>query len=394
MFCWGGQMNIEVVNECAVSPTVIKVIGCGGGGSNAVKSMIEGGIRNVEFIVANTDLQALNLSRASVKLGLGSKLTGGLGAGGKPEIGEKAALEDKEAIANALRGADMVFVTAGMGGGTGTGSAPIIAQIAKDLGALTVGVVTKPFEFELEYKMKLADIGIEKLRAVVDTLIVIPNQNLLKIVDKRTPIKEAFRIADEVLCQGVRGISDLITIPGEINIDFADVRTTMQGQGEALMGVGVGKGDNRAVDAATNAINNPLLEDARIEGAKNILVNITAGDDFSLMEFQEVLKIITTSVSSDAHIISGLVADSSLEEEVKVSVIATGFASLQKVNPVRAEAVKDHDEDFIKYDEWRKMTDSSQGRNQYLQARNLREDELEVPTIMRERKYAEKVERN
>ena len=239
-------MNIEVLDDRSASPTVIKVIGAGGGGSNAVNRMIDAGLRNVHFIAANTDLQALAQSQATVKLALGSKLTGGLGAGGKPEVGEKAALEDAEKIKEALDGADMVFVTAGMGGGTGTGSAPIIAQIARELGALTVGVVTKPFDFEGRFKMKLALEGIDKMRQSVDTLIVIPNQRLISIVDKKTPIKQAFMKADDILRQGVQGISDLITIPGLINIDFADVRTTMAGQGDAIMGIGIGQGDNPA----------------------------------------------------------------------------------------------------------------------------------------------------
>ena len=249
----------DKIGEKAANPTVIKVIGVGGGGSNAVNRMIDAGIKNVEFIVANTDLQALSGSRAPKKIGIGSKLTGGLGAGGKPEIGEQAAEEDIDTIANMLKGADMVFVTAGMGGGTGTGAAPIIAKAAKENGALTVGVVTKPFDFEGKVKMRLADEGIAKLHEQVDTLIVIPNQNLLRIVDKTTPIKQAFLIADDVLRQGVQGISDLITQPGEVNIDFADVRTTMEGKGDAILGVGKGEGENRAVDAATAAINNPLL---------------------------------------------------------------------------------------------------------------------------------------
>jgi len=263
------MIDFSVVGEKTANPTVIKVIGAGGGGSNAVNRMIESGIKNVEFIVVNTDLQALAGSHAHQKIGIGSKLTGGLGAGGKPEIGEQAAEEDFETIENVLKGADMVFITAGMGGGTGTGAAPIIAKIAKQQGALTVGVVTKPFDFEGRAKMRLADEGICKLREEVDTLIVIPNQHLLRIVDKKTPIKQAFLVADDVLRQGVQGISDLITQPGEVNIDFADVRTTMQGKGDAILGVGAGSGDSRALDAATAAITNPLLEDSHIEGAKN-----------------------------------------------------------------------------------------------------------------------------
>ncbi len=385
-------MNIEVVEERSANPTVIKVIGAGGGGSNAVNRMIACGLQNVQFIVANTDLQALNQSQATAKLPLGSKLTAGLGAGGKPEVGEKAALEDKDMIANALKGADMVFVTAGMGGGTGTGAAPVIAQVARDLGALTVAVVTKPFEFEGRYKMRLAEEGIAKLREAVDTLIVIPNQHLLKIVERRTPIKEAFLIADDVLRQGVQGISDLITVPGIINIDFADVRTTMQGQGDALMGVGLGSGDNRAVDAATNAINNPLLEDCRIEGAKRILVNVSGGDDLSLTEFQEVVSIITANADANALIIAGNAQDPAMNDRVQVTVIATGFqteARSRVEEAVRpAETRTREDGDYIRYDEWKSMTEKTRQPAEFLSYRNFREDDLDVPTVIRDRKFS------
>lgn len=319
------RMEFSVLDKKTTSPTVIKVIGVGGGGSNAVNRMIAAGIENVDFIVANTDLQALNFSNAKEKIGIGSKLTGGLGAGGKPEVGEMAAEEDTEAIANVLKGADMVFVTAGMGGGTGTGAAPVVARIAKEQGALTVGVVTKPFGFEGKNKMKLAEAGIEKLHNEVDTLIVIPNQYLLKIVDKKTPIKQAFLLADDVLRQGVQGISDLITKPGEVNIDFADVKTTMEGKGDAILGVGIGHGDNRAVEAATNAINNPLLEDSHIEGAKNILINIAGGKDLSLLEMDEAINIINSTADPDVLIIYGSTEDDSLDDAVVITVIATGF---------------------------------------------------------------------
>ena len=318
-------MEFSVVDKKTVSPTVIKVIGVGGGGSNAVNRMIAAGLENVDFIVANTDLQALNDSNAKEKIGIGSKLTGGLGAGGKPEVGELAAQEDTDAIANVLKGADMVFVTAGMGGGTGTGAAPIIAKIAKEQGALTVGVVTKPFNFEGKNKMQLAETGIEKLHKEVDTLIVIPNQHLLKIVDKRTPIKQAFLLADDVLRQGVQGISDLITKPGEVNIDFADVKTTMEGKGDAILGVGIGHGDNKAIDAATNAINNPLLEDSHIEGAKNIVINITGGEDLSLVEVEEAINIINSTADPNVLIIHGTTVDPNMTDTVMITVIATGF---------------------------------------------------------------------
>src|SRR4030042_1420799 len=318
-------MNIEFADQHPANITVLKVSGVGGGGSNAVNRMIAGGLRNCQFAAANTDQQALQMSKAQTRLALGSKLTGGLGAGGMPEVGEKAAIEDEERIREVLEGADMVFITAGMGGGTGTGGAPVVARVAREQGALSVAVVTKPFDFEGKRKMHRAEEGIEKLRREVDTLIVIPNQYLLKIVERRTPIREAFLMADDVLRQGVQGISDLITEPGEINIDFADVRTIMKGNGDALMGIGLGHGDNRAVDAATNAINNPLPEDAKIEGARGILVNVTGGPDFCLSEYEEVLKIITASADSEALVIAGTSINEALEDELRVTVIATGF---------------------------------------------------------------------
>lgn len=308
-----------------VSPTVIKVIGAGGGGSNAVNRMIDAGLRNVDFIVANTDLQALSSSRAETRLPIGSKVTNGLGAGGKPEIGEKAALEDREMIANALKGSNMVFITAGMGGGTGTGAAPVIASVAKELGALTVGVVTKPFDFEGTPKMRLAEEGIRKMKESVDTLIVIPNQHLLRIVEKTTPIREAFLKADDVLRQGVQGISDLITHPGVVNVDFADVKTIMQNQGDAIMGIGEGQGENRAVDAATAAINNPLLEDCHIEGATNILINVTCGPDLAMSEVEEAVKIITQSADASAFIKYGIAESEVDDDKLMITVIATGI---------------------------------------------------------------------
>ncbi len=385
-------MNIELVEDRAqgASLTIIKVIGAGGGGSNAVNRMIAAGLRNVQFIVANTDLQALNLSRADIKLGLGAKVTHGLGAGGKPEVGEKAALEDRDSIAQALKGADMVFVTAGMGGGTGTGSAPVIAQVARDLGALTVGVVTKPFDFECRVKARLAEEGIEKLRQAVDTLIVIPNQHLLKVVDRRTPIKQAFFLADDVLRQGVQGISDLITIPGEINIDFADVRTVMQGMGDAIMGIGYASGDNRAIEAAGKAINNPLLEDARINGARNILVNVTGGEDFSLTEYEEIINIITESADPEALVIPGSVTDPSIGDEVRVTVIATGFNRIMRPEVSGRDARRPTGlEDYLSSEEWKTITESpTQRGKQYLLGRNTNEEELDIPAVLRDRRLA------
>jgi cell division protein FtsZ len=385
-------MNIEMVEDAGASPTVIKVIGAGGGGSNAVNRMIAAGLKNVQFIVANTDLQALNLSKAEMRLGLGAKVTHGLGAGGKPEVGEKAALEDKDAIAQALRGADMVFVTAGMGGGTGTGSAPVIAQIARDLGALTVGVVTRPFDFEGKAKARLAEEGIAKLRQACDTLIVIPNQHLLKVVERRTPIKQAFFLADDVLRQGVQAISDLITVPGELNIDFADVCTVMQGQGDALMGMGYASGDNRAVEAATKAINNPLLEDASIRGAKSLLINVTGGEDFSLSEYQEIIDLITESADKEFFQKPGLIIDPSVGDEVRVTVIATGFDRITRDEEPKAESAqpKRAVEDYISADEWKRITETPAAPRgkQYLLGRNDDEDELDIPTVLREQKFS------
>ena len=323
-------MKIELVDD-SVLGNKLKVIGVGGGGCNAINRMIAANLRNVEFIAANTDLQSLNANRAACKIQFGAKLTKGLGAGADPEIGEKAALEDRDKISQALEGAEMIFITAGMGGGTGTGAAPIVGGVAKEIGALTVGVITKPFRFELERKMEIADEGTAKLMEVVDTLIVIPNQQLLEIVDKRTSILEAFKLADDVLRQGVQGISDLITIPGEINIDFADVKTIMNLSGGALMGSGFGKGENKAIEAAQSAINNPLLEDASIEGAKGVLVNVTGGPDLSLFEYDEIVKIITANADPGAMIIAGMVINNSMDNEVRVTVIATGFSKHRDV---------------------------------------------------------------
>ena len=373
----------RVFGEAYGSPTVIKVIGVGGGGSNAVNRMIAAGVQNVEFCAVNTDLQALQRSNAEVRLPLGSELTGGLGAGGRPEVGEKAALEDKSEVQRAVQGADMVFITAGMGGGTGTGAAPVIAQIAREMGILTVGVVTKPFDFERRHKMRLADEGISQLREAVDTLIVIPNQHLLKIVDKKTPITQAFLIADDVLRQAVQGISDLITKPVEINIDFADVRTIMSGRGDALMGIGVGDGEARAVDAATSAINNPLLEDARIEGAKGILVNVSGGIDFTLTEYEEILNIITSNADEDALIIAGTAVDEMMDNEVKVSVIATGFESDGGIDRPKVRS-EDTQEEYIPLSQWSEMTRArlSKSREQVLKS-EAPMDELGIPAVLR-----------
>ncbi len=384
-------MQIEVIedrmNEGIADPTVIKVIGVGGGGSNAVNRMIESGLKKVDFIAVNTDMQALKLSKAQMKLPIGSKLTGGLGAGGVPETGEKAAQENRDDIENILRGADMVFITAGMGGGTGTGAAPVVADIARASGALTVAVVTKPFDFEGRRKMQLAEEGIEKLREAVDTLIIIPNQYLMKIVEKKTPIKAAFLMADDVLRQGVQGISELITVTGEINIDFADVRTIMKGRGDALMGIGVGSGENRAVDAATNAINNPLLEDARIEGAKGILINVTGGEDLSLSEYDEVIKIVTANADEDALIIPGQTINPQMEGEIQVTVVATGFKN-SSVSRTVEEKVEKEDE-VIRYKDWLNLQKGlSRESKGFLSSRNQHEVDLGIPTVLRGRKVS------
>jgi cell division protein FtsZ len=309
-----------------VQAAKIKVIGLGGGGGNAVSRMMAAQFTGVDFIVANTDMQALRNSPAPVKVQLGAKLTQGLGAGSNPDVGRNAALEDPETITRLLEGADMVFITAGLGGGTGTGSAPVVASLARDLGILTVAVVTKPFTFEGRKRMLQADAGLEALRSVVDTLITIPNQRLLSVVDRGTPLLEAFRVADTVLQQAVQGISDLILVPGLVNLDFADVRTIMSGMGMAMMGTGVGRGANRALDAAQKAVASPLLDDTSIEGAKGILINFTGGHDLSIHEVEEGARIVQEAAHEEANIIFGAVLDPSLEDEVRMTVIATGFS--------------------------------------------------------------------
>lgn len=310
----------------------IKVIGVGGGGNNAVNRMIESGLQGVQFLSANTESQVLEFSQADVKIQLGEKVTKGLGAGANPQVGEEAAQESREEIMKALDGADMVFVTAGMGGGTGTGAAPIVAECAKELGALTVGVVTKPFAFEGKRRRAQADKGIEFLTQKVDTIITIPNDKLLQVVDKKCSLSDAFRTADDVLRQGIKGISDLIQVPGLINLDFADVKTIMTDQGEALMGIGVGEGENRAADAAKMAINSPLLETS-IEGAKGILLNISGSSNLSLFEINEAAEIISEAADPDANIIFGSVIDDNLGDKVQITVVATGFGSSNKSVP-------------------------------------------------------------
>jgi len=309
-----------------VSGASIKVIGVGGAGGNAVNRMIESGLTGVEFLAANTDAQVLNQSRCPRKLQLGADITRGLGSGAKPEVGRQAAESDEAMIAESLTGADMVFVTAGMGGGTGTGAAPVVARIARSLGALTVGVVTKPFEFEGRRRAQSAEDGLRELRGNVDTLIVIPNQRLLTIVDKNTPLREAFRTADQVLHHATKGISDLITVPGLVNLDFADVKTVMAERGNALMGAGVATGPNRAYEAAQSAVSSPLLDDISIAGAEALLVNVTGGESMSLHEINEAVSVVVDAAGRDANVIFGAVIDERMGDAISITVIATGFA--------------------------------------------------------------------
>jgi cell division protein FtsZ len=320
-----GRDVMFLFDETKEKGAKIKVIGVGGGGCNAINTMIHSKLEGVEFIAANTDLQALGISHAELKIQLGSQLTQGLGAGADPQVGKEAALEDEEKIRETLLGADMVFITAGMGGGTGTGAAPVISNIARDMGALTVAVVTKPFSFEGGKRAPRAEEGLKELRKYVDTLIVIPNQRLLSVVEAETPLVEAFKVVDDILRQAVQGISDLITIPGLVNVDFADVRTVMSHMGRAVMGMGVAQGNNRAVEAAQKAISSPLLEDGSIEGARGVLLNITGGDNLSLHEVTAASSIIQEVADPEANIIFGSVIDGQMSEEVIVTVIATGF---------------------------------------------------------------------
>ena len=354
---------------------VIKVVGVGGGGTNAVNRMVDAGLRGVEFVAANTDAQALAMCDADVKLNIGHELTKGLGAGANPETGFGAASESRDEIKEALKGADMVFVTAGEGGGTGTGAAPVIAEIAKnEIGALTVGVVTKPFEFEGTQRMRQAQEGIQRLREVVDTLIVIPNEKLLGIVEKRTTILEAFREADNVLRQGVQGITDLITTPGLINLDFADVRTIMTDAGSALMGIGQSGGENRATDAAQAAISSPLLEES-VEGATGILLSISGGSDLGLFELNEAAQIVQGAADPNANIIFGSVIDENLGDEVRVTVIATGFdkRSSSRVSRVSREGRSTG-----------RSASSSKDRSPRVdESLEIRDEDIDVPPFLR-----------
>ena len=322
----GRGINIFLDDDPPITGARIKVIGIGGGGGNAVNRMIEAGIEGIEFLVANTDLQALKRSRAPIKIQLGSRLTKGLGAGANPGVGREAALEDTDKIIEVLEGADMVFVTTGLGGGTGTGGAPIIASLATELNALTVAVVTKPFHFEGRRRMQQAEAGLRELQECVDTVITIPNERLLHTVERSASLASSFAVADDVLRQAVQGISDLITVPGLINLDFADVKTIMSGMGMALMGAGQATGENRAIEATQQAISSPLLEEATIQGARGVLINITGGPDLTLYEVNAAATIIRESADEDANIIFGAVIDENMHNEMRITVIATGFS--------------------------------------------------------------------
>ncbi len=315
----------------------IRVVGVGGGGGNAVNTMIDLGLTRVDFIAANTDNQALMKNGAPLKIQIGAEITRGLGSGGDPDVGRRAAMEDRENIRELLNDADMVFVTAGMGGGTGTGAAPIIAEVARECGALTVGVVTKPFQFEGKVRMRQAEEGINLLKRSVDTLITIPNQRLLSVVGKGTTLRDAFKKADEVLHNAVKGISDTINVPGLVNVDFADVRTIMSEMGMALMGEGIGSGENRAVDAAQKAISSPLLEDISIDGARGVLVNISSGKDLTLFEMHEAISLIQESAHPDVNVIFGAVIDETMEDDIRITVVATGIgqAAEKLIQPER-----------------------------------------------------------
>ncbi|MCL2558703.1 MAG: cell division protein FtsZ, partial [Treponema sp.] len=318
----------------------LRVIGVGGGGSNAVNRMIESGLTGIEFAAVNTDVQDLYKSKASLKIQIGIKLTGGRGAGGKPEQGESAAKEDLDVLRELVMGVDMIFLTCGMGGGTGTGAAPIIARLAREQGVLVVGVVTRPFDFEGEKKSQIAEEGIRKMREAVDTLVVIPNQRIYKIADRRTTAPQAYRMADDVLRQGVQGITDLILCTGLINTDFADVEATMRGQGDALMGIGIKDGDARAKEAAEEAIDNPLLEDTSIEGATRLLVNIAGSEEISIIEVSEIMDVIRAKADKDVETIHGLTIDPTLGDKIKVTVIATGFKSKPAAQAPKVEQFK------------------------------------------------------
>jgi cell division protein FtsZ len=382
-------MPFELVEE-PVKLAAIRVIGVGGAGGNAINRMIGGGLSGCDFIAANTDMQALGASSASIRLQIGSTVTRGLGSGGNPEVGRRAVEESRDQIAEALEGSDMVFVTAGMGGGTGTGAAPIVAEIAKELGALTVGVVTKPFEFEGRQRGRLANEGLQTLKERVDTLIVIPNQRLLSIVQRDTRLSDAFRLADDVLLQATRGISDLIAVPGLVNLDFADVRTVMSKMGDALMGCGRAEGENRAADAARQAVTSPLLEEVSISGAKGVLVNITGGEDLTLSDVNDATSIIYEAAGDEVNLFFGAVIDPEYDNKIQVTVIATGIGKSQASvveapkaeraapePPVRLEAL---DLDRPAYRRGHREERSEPAKRVI---RSFIDDDLETPTFLR-----------
>ena len=376
----------------------IKVVGIGGGGGNAVNTMIAAGLSGADFIAANTDAQALKANASSIKIQLGEQITRGLGAGANPEVGKKSALEDREKIREILEGSDMVFITAGLGGGTGTGAAPVIAQIAKEVGALTVAVVTKPFIFEGNRRMKQADEGLRELKAVVDTVITIPNQRLLAVAGKSTSMLDAFKKVDEVLLQAVKGISDLINVHGLINVDFADVKTIMSEMGMALMGTGIAEGENKALEAAQKAISSPLLEDIKIEGARGLLINVAGGKDMSIFEVNEAAEKIKSEAHQDANIIFGAVIDDTLEDKMMVTVIATGLGSetrpisLVSVNgsgasPVQINAANPENQQFP---EAADISNKTESKTIYIDRFSDKEEEddyeserYDIPTFMR-----------
>jgi cell division protein FtsZ len=382
IYMWDFEMDIDQVAR-------IKVIGVGGGGNNAVNRMIEDGVQGVEFIAVNTDAQALKLSKAEIKMQIGATLTRGLGAGANPEVGRNAVEESRKQIQEVLKGADMVFVTAGMGGGTGTGAAPAIAQISRELGALTIGVVTRPFGFEGRKRATNAAAGIDLMREAVDTLIIVPNDRLLQIVDKKTPMIQAFREADNVLRQGVQGISDLIAVPGLINLDFADVKTIMSNQGTALMGIGLAKGKDRAVEAAKKAISSPLLETS-IDGAQGVLMNITGGSNLSLYEVQEAADIVSSAADKELNMIFGSIINEDFKDEIMITVIATGFSEKELSSrksaavPTRETNSRPQSQGFSRREQ-SVQEEPVQSHERHERPRQQSEDGLDIPTFLRNR---------
>lgn len=375
---WDFEMDIDQVAR-------IKVIGVGGGGNNAVNRMIEDGVQGVEFIAVNTDAQALKLSKAEIKMQIGATLTRGLGAGANPEVGRNAVEESRKQIQEVLKGADMVFVTAGMGGGTGTGAAPAIAQISRELGALTIGVVTRPFGFEGRKRATNAAAGIDLMREAVDTLIIVPNDRLLQIVDKKTPMIQAFREADNVLRQGVQGISDLIAVPGLINLDFADVKTIMSNQGTALMGIGLAKGKDRAVEAAKKAISSPLLETS-IDGAQGVLMNITGGSNLSLYEVQEAADIVSSAADKELNMIFGSIINENYKDEIMITVIATGFSESLLSGKSNSAPTKDvNSRPQSQVFSRREQSVQEVPAQSHEKPRQQSEDALDIPTFLRNR---------